>query len=68
MGKELYVNTVGELVEKITRENYLQLRRNPETFNKKEIQKILIDWFSNEFELDKFQVNTRSNALGINSQ
>lgn len=53
IGKELDVQTVGQLAEKITRENYLKSRRNPKTVNKKEIEKILTEWFSNHLGLDK---------------
>lgn len=53
IGNELDLQTVGQVVEKMKRENYLKSRRNPNTFNKNEIEQILIDWFSNEFDLDK---------------
>jgi acyl carrier protein len=53
IGNELDLQTVGQLAEKITRENYLKSRRNPKTFNKNEIEKILTDWFSNDLDLDK---------------
>lgn len=50
---ELDVNTVGELVKKITRENYLKSRRNPNTFNRNEIEKVLIDWFSYDLDINE---------------
>ena len=50
---ELDVQTVGQLAEKMTRENYLKSRRSPTTFNKREIEKVLTDWFSNDLGLDK---------------
>ena len=53
VGNELDLQTVGQVAEKMTRENYLKSRRNPKTFNKKEIEKILTDWFSNDLDLDK---------------
>lgn len=53
IGNELDLQTVGQVVEKMKRENYLKTRRNPNTFNKNEIEQILIDWFVNEFDLDK---------------
>lgn len=53
IGNELDLQTVGQVAEKMTRENYLKSRRNPKTFNKKEIEKILTDWFSNDLGLDK---------------
>ncbi|MNY29954.1 hypothetical protein D3C86_1640310 [compost metagenome] len=52
-GNELDLKTVGQVAEKMTRENYLRSRRNPSTFNKKEIEKVLTDWFSNDLDLDK---------------
>jgi hypothetical protein len=53
IGNGLDLQTVGQVVEKMTRENYLKSRRNPKTFNKKEIEKVLTDWFSNYFDIDK---------------
>lgn len=52
-GKEMDIRTVGELTEKMTRENYLNSRRNPSTFNKNEIENILQEWFSKDLNLDK---------------
>jgi hypothetical protein len=53
IGNELDLQTIGQVAEKMTRENYLKSRRNPKTFNKNEIEKILTDWFSNDLDLDK---------------
>lgn len=53
IGNELDLQTVGQVAKKMTRENYLKSRRNPKTFNKKEIEKVLTDWFSNDLDLDK---------------
>ena len=53
IGNELEIQTVGQLAEKMTRENYLKSRRNPKTVNKNEIEKLLIDWFSNDLGLEK---------------
>ena len=52
-GKEIDIDTVGELAEKMTRENYLKSRRYSKTFNKNEIENILREWFSNDLDLDK---------------
>lgn len=52
-GKELDLKTVGQVAEKMTRENYLKSRRNPTTFNENEIEGILTDWFSNDLLIDK---------------
>jgi hypothetical protein len=53
IGNELDLKTVGEVAEKMTRENYLKSRRNQNTFNKKEIEKVLTDWFSVYFDIEK---------------
>lgn len=53
IGNELDVQTVGQLAEKMTRENYLKSRRNPKTYNKNEIEKLLTEWFINDLGLDK---------------
>jgi acyl carrier protein len=53
IGNELDLKTVGELTKKITREHYLNSRRNSNTFNKNEIEKVLTEWFITEFDLDK---------------
>lgn len=56
-GKELNIKTVGQLAEKIARENYIKSRRNPQTFNRKEIEKILIEWFSEYLDIEKSELN-----------
>ena len=61
-GNVLDIQTVGQLAEKMTRENYLKSRRNPRTFNKKEIEKVLTDLFSVELALDKSKL-TRDAAI-----
>ena len=53
IGNELDLQTVGHVAEKMTRESYLKSRRNPKTFNKNEIEKVLTDWFSNDLGIDK---------------
>jgi len=53
IGNELTLKTVGQVAEKMTRENYLQSRRNRKTFNKEEIEKILIACFSKDLNLNK---------------
>lgn len=50
---ELDIKTVGQLAEKMTRENYLKSRRNPKTYNDNEIEKVLTDWFSNDLGIDR---------------
>jgi len=53
IGNELDLQTVGQVVEKMTRENYLKSRRNPKTFNREEIETVLIDWFSDVLGIEK---------------
>ncbi|MEM6265793.1 MAG: hypothetical protein AAGI38_25045 [Bacteroidota bacterium] len=53
LGNELDVKTLGQLTQKITRENYRKSRRNPGTCNKQEIEKVLIDWFSHDLGVNK---------------
>ena len=53
IGNELDLQTVGQIAEKATRENYLKSRRNSKTFNKSEIEKVLTDLFSNDLGIDK---------------
>lgn len=52
--------TLGEVAEKMTRENYIKSRRFPSTFNKSEINAILIDLFCEKFDLDKRSLNNDS--------
>lgn len=51
-GKELEVGNLKQLTQKVTREHYLRCRRNTDSFNKLEIEKILIDWFADYFGLE----------------
>ncbi len=55
-GREFKVKTIGEVVEKMTRENYLKSRRRQNTVNRKEIEKILTEWFGDEFDLEKSEL------------
>lgn len=60
IGNELDVQTVGQLAERMTRENYLKSRRNPETVNKNEIEKLLTEWFIKDLGLDKSKLTRES--------
>lgn len=51
--KELKVSSVRELVELITRENYLKVRSEGSTVNRKELKSVITDWFSDMLEMDK---------------
>lgn len=46
---EFHLETLGQVAKKMTREHYLQSRRNTGTFNKKEVTQILSDWFFTDF-------------------
>ena len=53
IGNVLKVQTVGQVAEKMTSENYLKSRRNSRSFNRREIEKVLTDLFSNNLGLEK---------------
>lgn len=60
IGKELKLETVGQVAEQMTHENYIKSRRNQKTFNNAEIEKILTDWFSKELGLDKSKLTRQA--------
>jgi acyl carrier protein len=60
IGNKLDLQTVGQVAKKITRENYLKSRRNPKSFNRSEIEKVLTDWFCNDLNLDKSKLTRES--------
>jgi hypothetical protein len=53
MANEFNQKTIGDLVNKMARENYVKSRRNSNTYNKREIEKVLIELFSNDLNVDK---------------
>ena len=56
--KEFKLATVGQLTEKLTRENYLKSRRNSSTINRNEISQKVKEFFSKELDLEE-EVLTR---------
>ncbi len=52
IGNELDLQTVGQVAEKMTSAHYLKSRRDMRTFNKNEIEKVLVALFSNYFDID----------------
>ncbi|ELY2011297.1 hypothetical protein ACLH3R_002313 [Flavobacterium psychrophilum] len=52
-GNELKVKSIKELVEKITSENYLEVRSEKNTINKTELKKILTNWISENSFIEK---------------
>ncbi|WP_035843163.1 hypothetical protein [Crocinitomix catalasitica] len=61
MGAELDLKTVGEVAEKITRDNYTKSRRNLDSYNEREIDQIMTNLFSEYFMIDKSKLSR--NAL-----
>ncbi|MHA4808413.1 hypothetical protein ACX0G9_09905 [Flavitalea flava] len=51
-GKEFSVQTVGEIANKMTRDNYLKSRRNPKTVTLQEIDKNIRDLFNHNLNVD----------------
>jgi hypothetical protein len=62
-GKELDLKTVRELAEKIAREHYKKVRRNPATVNKAEVAKKVKELFMIELDLEE-GVLTRQATFG----
>lgn len=61
LGKELQVKTIGELTIKMTRENYVNSRRNKNSYNKNEVNQLLLDWFKEGLSVDmKFEKQATS--------
>ncbi|MDF2455109.1 MAG: hypothetical protein K0R51_1102 [Cytophagaceae bacterium] len=53
MGKELDLQTVGQVAEQMRTENYMKSRRDKKTFNKNEIEAMLTKWFVEFLYLDE---------------
>jgi hypothetical protein len=53
LGTMFTMNTFGQLVQQLTRESYLKMRRNPATFNKEEIELLLTEWFEDDLGFDR---------------
>ena len=61
--KEFEFKTVGQLSDKIVRENYVEIRREKGTINKQEILNIIIDTFNKELYIEKNYL-TRNDKFG----
>lgn len=57
-GKELEIETLKELVEKITSENYLDVRTQKNTVNKSELKNIITAWFAENAGIEKEKLIT----------
>jgi hypothetical protein len=52
-GKEIEIETLKELVEKITLENYLEVRTQKNTVNKSELKTVITNWFVENAGIEK---------------
>ncbi|MGL3002131.1 hypothetical protein [Flavobacterium sp. RSSB_23] len=52
-GKEIELETLKELVEKITLENYLEVRTQKNTVNKSELKDVITNWFVENADIEK---------------
>lgn len=57
-GKELEIETLKELVEKITLDNYLKLRTQKNTVNKSELKEVITNWFVENASIEKEKLTT----------
>ncbi len=51
-GNELTVDDIGQLAQKITHEHYVNVRRNPQTMNKREVRNVIMNIFERELDVD----------------
>jgi acyl carrier protein len=59
-GKEMYLKTVGDLANKISRESYLRSRRNPCTINKNEVEQKVKELFIKDLDLEPIVLTRKS--------
>lgn len=59
-GKEFNIQTIGEWAEKISREQYIKARRNPNTTNKAEIALKVKELFLNDLVLEESELSRES--------
>ncbi len=62
-GKEFQIKSIGELSENVTKENYINSRSNPNSFNKKEIESIIIDLFCDYTAIEKHELTRESTFI-----
>ncbi|RYU82101.1 hypothetical protein [Hymenobacter persicinus] len=55
-GSTLQLRTVGQVAEKISQEHYIHARRDPKTFNREEVVKMLVALFSLDLGLDDYDL------------
>jgi hypothetical protein len=57
-GKEIEIENIKELVEKITLENYLEVRTQKNTVNKSELKSVITNWFVENSGIEKEKLTT----------
>ncbi|KFF03262.1 hypothetical protein [Flavobacterium reichenbachii] len=57
-GREIEIETIKELVEKITLENYLEVRTQKNTVNKSELKNVITNWFVENSGIEKEKLIT----------
>jgi hypothetical protein len=50
-GKEFVLSTLGDVAEKMSRENYMKSRRNSTTINRKEVERKVKELFAKDLDL-----------------
>ena len=55
-GKEIEMKSIRELVEKMTTENYLNVRSNKNTINRKELKNVITEWFAENLGIEKTEL------------
>lgn len=55
-GKEIEAKTIREVVELMTREKYIHVRRFPNTYNRNEIERVVFDMFRHYLIIDKAEL------------
>ncbi len=63
LGKELDLITVGELAEKLSREYYKKVRRNPSSVNRNEVVRTVKELFMKDLDLEEGAL-TRESTFG----
>lgn len=59
-GKEMQIETVGELARTLAAEHYFRLRRDPVTINRKEFREILITKLNQNYPRESDRVTADS--------
>jgi acyl carrier protein len=63
LGTDLIHQTVRELVEQLSKEHYIDVRRTKGTINRMEVSKIIIETFSNDLSIDKNELTKEAKLI-----